>query len=89
MDLRFDASTKRLHGAGVGQEAVFLPWPDVRAFRRTVGGSDWGAFEPEFFPAVCNRQVSPVTSAAVRQWLDETRALPPPAPGTLALGRLF
>lgn len=32
-----------------GHEAVLMPWPSMRAFRRLIAGGDWQAFEPEFF----------------------------------------
>jgi hypothetical protein len=45
----FDPDTQRLHVLKDGCEAIFLPWPAMRAFRRSIAGDDWLAFDPEYF----------------------------------------
>lgn len=43
----FDELSGRLHFSNKGHEAVLLPWPVMRAFRRSSRYSDWHAFEPQ------------------------------------------
>ncbi len=45
-----ESSTHRLTFVSGAYDVVYLAWPDIRAFRRSVVGSaEWKAFEPEQF----------------------------------------
>jgi hypothetical protein len=78
VDVCYDKTTGRLHFWDQGQEGILMPWPTMRAFRRTAGQNDWQAFEP-----VSLRVELRPDAPALSEWQDVFRRFAASVPAPL------